>query len=135
MQLCLKKIVCVLLYLSCKNTTCTGSWTFPLDDPESCISQLPSSANAADSLEDLAGIPSKKFKLPLPHLDGKSTQLNHVTDPLRGLGEFQYVLLEIKLRAVPPLRRIPSRELKKKRIRAKKKRNVSALAEALGVGH
>ena len=133
MQLCLKKIVCVLLYLSCKNTICTGSWTFPLDDPESCISQLPSSANAADSLEDLAGIPSKKFKLPLPHLDGKSTQLNHVTDPLRGLGEFQYVLLEIK--SGPSFAANSVARVKKKRIRAKKKRNVSALAEALGVGH
>ena len=124
MQLCLKKIVCVLLYLSCKNTTCTGSWTFPLDDPESCISQLPSSANAADSLEDLAGIPSKKFKLPLPHLDGKSTQLNHVTDPLRGLGEFQYVLLEIK--SGPSFAANSVARVKKKRIRAKKKKEMLA---------
>ena len=59
--------------------------------------------------------------------------MNHVTDPLRGLGEFQYVLLEIK--SGPSFAANSVARVKKKRIRAKKKRNVSALAEALGVGH
>ena len=59
--------------------------------------------------------------------------MNHVTDPLRGLGEFQYVLLEIK--SGPSFAAKSVARVKKKRIRARKKRDVSALAGAFGVGH
>ena len=45
--------------------------------------------------------------------------MNHVTDPLRGLGEFQYVLLEIK--SGPSFAAKSVARVKKKGIRAKKK--------------
>ena len=48
----------------------------------SLISLLPSSANTADSLKDLGLNSGQKITLSLPCLDGRSTQLNYVTEPL-----------------------------------------------------
>ena len=45
--------------------------------------------------------------------------MNHVTDPLHGLGEFQYLLLEIK--SGPSFAAKSAARVKKKGIRAKKK--------------
>ena len=88
------------------------------------ISLLPSSANTADSVEELCWNSEQKITLSLPYLDGRSTQLNYVSESLVTVN----FSLSFSAKSV-------GRVKKKLELKIEKKRDFSAPLGVLGVRH